>query len=318
MTNRASIRRPLRVTCAAAVGMAVAACGGGPSTGTDDAREANADTRGLAVRLLAPGATPRRALRYRHDEGHVENVLVRLAIQEIAESGGQAQMGGTPPISLLVRLGPTRLDGSLVEIPVVIDMAQAAVPAEVDPEAAAAIQRQVEPLSRVRGVLVTDRLGRTRGTRVPLPPDVSFETAQMLGDIRATLMTVPLPEEQVGVGARWETTRETQAGPIRHITQTVVYTVSEMTSDGPVLQVTFRGSAPQQPLTDPTREADVDVTLDAYESTGVGSARVDLHALTAFSELDFSNMSRATLARGGVSQPARSERRMRVEVSPDL
>jgi hypothetical protein len=108
----------------------------------------------------------------------------------------------------------------------------------------------------------------------------------MLNNVRASLMSVPLPEEPVVTGARWETERDVDVhGMVAR--QRVTYTLASVDTRGGMLEVAVHTSAPPHDVQGGR--------VHAYESGGLASVNFLFDRLTPLSEADITSQSRATV-----------------------
>jgi len=131
----------------------------------------------------------------------------------------------------------------------------------------------------------------------------------MLGNIRTALLSVPFPDEPLGVRARWEVERKVQLWGM-WIDQVVTYHVEKMTNDELQLQITARGTAPPQQI--------ANGRVEAYQSSVIGSSTVRLTHFTPYSEAEATTQMRISQpAPLGEKQMVRVETRTAVQLYPE-
>jgi len=266
-----------------------------PAASADTAgAESNVELR--VIRLLDPGAEPRQALRYQVADGQSERLELDIALAAAAavegdEESAQAE-AVAPPVRLVVEVGPALAlpDGS-VRYAVTIREVLVLADEGTDPDLVADLEAEMAPLTEVRGSVEVNALGVTRTSDFEAPETIGTRTLMMLGNIRTSLLTVPLPEEPVGVGARWEVTRQLSFGGIA-VEQTVTYTLSSLSAPQGVLTVGIRQSGAPQPI--PGFAGGVTGQLEAYESSGAGTVDFDLTRITPYSEGELTTRILAT------------------------
>lgn len=216
------------VLLGAGLGLGVVACSDGAER--SDAAERSASTTApsttttvpdVDVRVLDPGAEPRRELRYRLAEGTSTPATFTTDLELEQERAGVRQRLDAPPVrqTLAHRVAAVADDGTAtVESEVVAVEVRAAgtglTVAEVDE-----LQRQLDPLARSTSTLEVGPRGEVRGFE-PAPADgegAGEEGEQGRGadgsdDLVATVLGLApvLPEEPVGVGARWQVVEEVE------------------------------------------------------------------------------------------------------------
>lgn len=104
-------------------------------------------------------------------------------------------------------------------------------PAVIDP-----IRRSLASLVGLSGAVVVDSRGQTKSTSTKLPQGLDPTTQQIFEQLSNSLgqLYAPLPEEAVGLGARWRTSQELNVNGIQ-LTQSAIYEL--VSNQGSVLQL---------------------------------------------------------------------------------
>lgn len=262
------------------------------------------------IRVLDPGMTPRRPLRYRVQPGQVETLYVELVRAQAMEARGQTSQAGLPPVQLEVKMGPasgTR-EGFIRHPVEIIQVRLSKAADQMSPAQREQVEKSLAPLLQVEGWSEMDVQGRIRRGEFKgadaVPPDLNV----MLGNIRSALLTVPFPDEPVGARARWEVERKIQLSGI-WVDQVVTYNIVRYREDQLDLQISARQTAePQQ----------IDIgRVEAYQSSVLGSATVRLSHFTPYSEAEATTQMRVSQpAPMGESELIRIERRTTVKLYP--
>ena len=253
------------------------------------------------IRVIDPGLTPRKPLRYRVRPGQQEVLYLELVRAQAMQSGQQTTQSGIPPIQLEVKMGPAEpTPQGFIRHPVqVTQIRMSSVADQMSPAQRERMEQTLAPLLQVRGWSEMDIQGRVRRGEFRGLEDVPPDLRTMLGNIRSALLSIPFPDEPLGVRARWEVERKVQFSGV-WVDQIVTYHIDQMTDDEVALQVTARQTAQPQAMSGGR--------LEVYQSSIIGSAVARLQHFTSFSEAEATTQMR-------VSQPSQSgERRMiRVE-----
>ena len=101
--------------------------------------------------------------------------------------------------------------------------------------------------------------------------------AEMIGN-SISEMTVPLPEEAVGVGAKWKVTQNISMMGMT-IDQTSYYEIVGMSGDSVEMKVTMEQSADAQEFTPPGAPEGMVVTVDSLKSEGNGTMTLQLSSV---------------------------------------
>ncbi len=253
------------------------------------------------MRVLDPGMTPRQPLRYRIAPGQAETVYLELAEAEVMQGGGKAAQSGMPPVQLEVKLGPASMSPQgYIRHPVAITQVRLSDAAnQMSPAQREQLEQSLAPLLQVKGWTEMDLQGRIRRGEFEGIGAVSPRLSAMLGNIRSALLSVPFPDEPLGVRARWEVERRVQFSGI-WVDQVVTYNIERMNGDELDLQITARQSANPQHM--------ANGRLEVYQASIIGSAEVSLTHFAAFSEAE-------SIGQMHISQPSSTgdEQLVRVE-----
>jgi hypothetical protein len=262
------------------------------------------------IRVLDAGMTPRQPLRYRVAPGQTETLYLELARAQATRAGGQGTEGGMPPVQLEVKMGPASMSRQgFIHHPVAITQVRLSEAAErMSPAQRERLEESLSPLLGVEGWSEMDLQGRIRRGEFKGTDSVSPDLTVMLGNIRSALLTVPFPDEPLGVRARWEVERKVQVSGI-WIDQVVTYHIERIRGDEIDLQITARQTASPQQV--------ANGRLEAYQASILGSAAVRLTHFTPFSEAEATTQMRISQpAPMGETQLVRVETRTRVRLYP--
>jgi hypothetical protein len=214
----------LLVAAALPLGATLASCsdddqaaGSPPSTSsasTPTTTEAPSDD--ATVELLDAGDEPRRAVRLAFEPGATATVIHATTLSVEATSGDRRQRLAPPTVRQRVRYEITDADAASATVEATIEAVEVD-----DDELAADLGALVGVQARYR----LDDRGRVSDVTLDVPEDASDavdeQVRQVLG--RPGALGSPLPDEPIGVGARWRTTLVQTAGTV---TTTVVATVT--------------------------------------------------------------------------------------------
>lgn len=242
------------------------------------------------IRVLDGGMTPRVPIRYRVAPGTEETLYLELVRAQAMQSGQQTAQSGMPPIQLEVKFGPASgTPQGFIHHPVEITQLRLSKAADsMSPAQRDQLEKSLAPLLAIKGWTEMDVQGRIRRGEFEGGDGVSPDLNAMLGNIRSALLTVPFPDEPLGVRGRWEVERKVQfAGT--WVDQVVTYHIVSMRKDDLDLQITARATAPPQQISSGR--------LEAYQMSVIGSGIVRLAHFTTYSEAEATTQMR-------ISQPA--------------
>ncbi len=223
------------------------------------------------VELLEPGEGERVALRLRSEVGQTETMrleqVMTMQIQLGEQQGPTVEM---PPIRMDMVMETTHVgeDGAMRHSSRLSNL-------EVlgDGPLVARLEQDLAPLRELTGWDVIDARGRMVAAEYELPGSASPELRNSLQRTQEALRQLmpPLPEEPVGVGARWQAVSDVRSQIA--FRQVSTYTLESMEGDRIVLSVQTEQSADPQPMA--SDQPGVTAELLAFD--GEASARIELN-----------------------------------------
>jgi hypothetical protein len=257
---------------------------------------------GLETKLVEQGAEPREQLRYKRVTGLTENLIIEVGLASFVQAGEDAAPVESPVLALGLNIGSTSCTTEGVcTYPISFKVIGVKMPEGSSEADANAIVKQMEALAQVTGTYEVDSRGLTRRADVQIPQNIPARLGTLLGNIRTALISVPLPEEAVGVGARWQVERLHEVAGIK-TKQTVVYSLLERQDRVLRLGVTLQQSAAPQKVAFDSESA---LDVETYEVSGTGSMLMSLDAITPLSEVQANSDLRGIIRRGSQSEPLR-------------
>jgi len=269
---------------------------------------------GLETVVLDSGVGPREKLRYAHAAGRSEDLVVQLSLESLFESSGQLAVTNDPVLhlGLNIRTATCRGDGVCVHTfqfqPVGVYM-----PPDSTEEQYALVAAEVAPLADVRGVIELNDRGITKHADLIWPSGVSPRLFNLLDNVRSSLITVPLPDEAVGIGARWTVQRSDALGPIQ-MSQMVSYSLLERTGRVLRLGATLQQSATPQ---DVALSSNMTLKVEAYQVSGTASITVNLDGVAPRSEARTTSDLRGTVVQGDRREPLQAVGALDIVVEPN-
>jgi hypothetical protein len=226
------------------------------------------------VKVTAPGAAPRRALRYKFKAGTTEYLEMDMKMSMGMSMGGKsAPKTDLPTIRTLMRIdakevtpeGDLRCDLSTEKVDVLDDVA-------VDPKLRAAVEKEMKGIVGLHGKARISARGVASETEFDLGPGASETLKSQLDTIRDSVrqMSVPFPEEEVGKGAKWDVTSRVPLGGALVDSKTS-YTLTKLEADRADAEIAITMSAPpNQPMHIGALPPGATATLDSVAGTGSG------------------------------------------------
>ena len=239
------------------------------------------------LKLINPGQEPRRPLRYKPAVGDKQAVSIRTRAAG-SQSFGTFRTEGTRSPAQVFRF-ETEVKNVTPEgdVEYLFGITEGTSIDErgLDPLTVKGMQEMAESIVGVTGSVTVSSTGRTKHTAVVLPPKSMRGPTQF---IAWTLQSVRnaleqtwalLPDEAVGVGAKWEVVSYTDANPnyalVRQVTN---YEISAIDGERIQMSVTLSESGDPQVIKNQAAQK-TEMTLLSHGAQGKGTSTIDLTRL---------------------------------------
>jgi len=256
------------------------------------------------VTLVAPGAQPRTALRYaiaKDYKAHMD--LTMLMNMSMAMAGGPEQPLQMPGIKMGADVQVTNVAPSG---DVSFDLAFTGVhvdEAGADPSIVAMLQSLDTDFKGVRGSTTMTNRGAASDWQIDLSKVTNPQLSQMMGSLSSSLnnLSVPLPEDAVGVGARWEARQTIQANGVQ-VRQKTTFELVALDGRAIKFKMTIEQTAPPQAINNPSMPPGADAALEQWTGNGGGTVAIDLTSLVPTSETTMQSSMVMSISFGGATQ----------------
>jgi hypothetical protein len=138
---------------------------------------------------------------------------------------------------------------------------------------------------------------------------------QILSSSGLEKLSAPLPEEPVGVGARWEVTQTLVANGVRMV-QIATYELVALDDSTATLAVTIAQSAAAQKLAPPGMPAGADVSLVGLTGSGTGRVALTRGALVLYGDIGIMSKLTMDVSAEGQTQRLSTDTDMKVAIAP--
>lgn len=226
------------------------------------------------VRLVDPGKEPRRELRLSAKVGQADKMKMTMTMDMDIQVGAQAPpKQQLPPMvmNMAMKVTDTKPNGDIRYEFTLTDTDVKTAPG-MNPQVTTAIKEALGKLNGLNGHAVVSNRGFNREAKINMPPGSDAQTKQVMQGMEQAMQQIgaPLPEEPVGVGARWQYITQLTQNGIR-IDQTATYDLVKMEGERISCKVTVDQSAPRQKVASP-----VGVTVDLLSMKSDGGGATDL------------------------------------------
>lgn len=221
------------------------------------------------VKLVESGSGEKSPLRFKPVSGTTEEMRMTMRMG-VKVAGQQVDI---PPIVVTLSLTTrdVEADGSFTYD---YTLKRASIEGG-DPRMAAAFAKMRE-LEGMSGTARLSSRGVILSNKANLPSGVGAETRDILDSLNQSLgqMMAPVPEEAVGVGAKWDVTQAVESKGIV-LVQTAHYELASRTGDKVGLKVTLSQNADSQEM----EVEGTKVELESMNTNGGGDVQLDLGKL---------------------------------------
>ena len=255
-----------------------------PKAGSNDAAGSGVGSDseivgGVTLKLLAAGAEPRKALRFKLGRGDKAKAEIRMAMDVRVSADGEAKRAIKLPVATaIINLKMTSVEADVFAFDWVVLAYNAEDTPGVLPQVLSGFKAQVGQLVGAKGTGTIDPQGRNLGATFEMPPGAEPQAEQLMSGMRDAMATIsaPLPTQAIGVGASWRVAQTTtQNGTKSNIEHT--YTIEAMDGDTLTLAIQMKISGVPGPLRAPGPGESAH--LDSMSGSGSGKIVVALTEL---------------------------------------
>jgi hypothetical protein len=265
------------------------------------------------VTLLAPGAAPRAPLRYKIAAGQKSVMDMTMGVGIAMNVGGMAVPMDMPPILMSANIDVTSV-ATNGDVTFNVAFTKMGVGPGADPNIAAVMESAAATITSLKGTATVSSRGVTKSAKLDfskVDPSMHQSLAQMTSSVEN--LSMPFPEEAVGVGGRWEVRQSMNSGGIAMF-QKAEYEVTAMDASSATVKVKIDQQAPPQAFSNPMMPAGVDATIEKMSGTGTGTLTIRFDALVPTSSVE--TMSSMVMTMSG--QSINSDTRMKMTIAPGV
>jgi len=230
------------------------------------------------IKLLDPGSEPRSVLRFHPKVGdkHTLNMLLKMGMG-VKMGDTEAPQMKLPRMSMAMDVTVTDIsqDGDIGYEMQVSDAGVADDP-DATPAVAAAMKSSLANFKGASGKGTMSNRGVSETSELKLPANADPQTKQVMDSMKESISssTVPLPEEAVGPGAKWEVKQKRKAQGLS-IDETVTYELASLDKDRLTAKSTIAQEAAHQKIENPSMPG-IKIDLDKMTAAGTGNFTLDL------------------------------------------
>ena len=229
-------------------------------------------------KLSNPGAEPRTVLRVQPQAGDKQTVVMSIKMGMGIELPGQPEPQEVKLPAMKMTLN-TEVQSVLENGDIVYSIAYGDVEVAEDagtPEMAQALKGALGDLSGLTGMGTNTSRGFNKGFQMNVPADANPQTKQMFEQMGDSLKTIanPLPEEAVGLGAKWESKLLIKSQGMQ-INQTTHSELVGLTEGQATFKISLTQTAANQKISNPAMPG-LKLDLTKMDGSGTGESTIDL------------------------------------------
>jgi hypothetical protein len=265
------------------------------------------------ITVSSAGAAPRTQLRYRIAPGYRGRMEMTITMgMAMNMDGGAMPQVDVAPIRMVADVAVTEVAASG---DVSYTFAFVSVDAD-DPAIRAAVQQVTTALADVKGTMVINNRGEMKSAAFDASKIANPQMRQTMSSAFESIrsMSLPLPEEPVGAGARWQVRQSLVSNSIQS-TQTVDVELVSADARSAVLKVTTVQHAPPQTVSLPDLPG-ATVNLQKLDGTGAGTVNIAFDGLIPTSELTSRTNTVMDIDMGGNRQNMGMDVTLKLKVAP--
>ncbi len=248
------------------------ACDRGEKTTAKSAGSSSAGSP--AIKLLDAGKDPKKELRFTAKKGAQQKVLMGVQMGITMDLGGMPRTQSIPRIDMPMEVTVTDVAGNgdltyrfELREPQIVDDGTAG------PGVVAGMKGALDGMAGLSGTAVVTSRGFTKSVDLKVPAGANPQIKQFMESLKQSIgqMSAPLPEQPVGIGAKWETTTNIEQNGMK-LKQVATSEVLALDGNVFTLSIKLKQSAGRQKVT----TNGITVDLESLDGTGGGETTIDL------------------------------------------
>ena len=224
---------------------------------------------GSQVKLLSAGAEPRKALRLHPKPGDKQTLTMTIKVGVAMKMGAtENPPASMPPITMTLETTVKDVAGDITYDMVLKNAAVRDDPS-AQPQMAAAMKAVVGNMKEISATVTISDRGVKKDTQMNVPAGTDPQAAQVIDQVKQSFASIssPLPEEEIGPGARWEARTPLKSEGM-NIDQTATYELVSLEGDVMTARSTVTQRAANQKIQSPAMPG---MKIDLIQMTGQGS-----------------------------------------------
>ena len=269
------------------------------------------------INLLSAGSGPRTALRFAIPQSYKGHLDMSMQMSMSMEMGGASMPAVTIPTMTIgcdVAVTNVAANG---DVSYTLAFTGATIAPDAEPTLAAALQGLDGEMKAIKGAVTVSNRGVTRDMKLDQGKSANSQFSQLLGQLsnQAQSLSLPLPEEEIGVGARWDVRQAIVNGGVQ-IFQRSEYELAAVDGKAATLNVKIEQTAPAQSLSNPALPPDATVRLLTMTGSGSGTTTIAFDSLLPTSTASMDSTTSMEISMGGSQQTMSTKASIKMSLAP--
>jgi hypothetical protein len=312
------MRKTLILSLLATGFVTVSALRAAPGSGTQSATMPGYPAPGspATVTVSSPGAEPRVRLRYKPSAGLKESFVMTMSISLAMNMAGMAMPMDMPIMKLAgdVSVASVAPNGDISYEIAFTGMTAEPTPG-MDPSLAAMMQGAAGGITALKGTAVLTDHGVSKGAAINVDQIADPNLKQALASVSSSLdnLSTPLPDDAVGVGAKWEVRQALkQAGA--NLFQKVECELTAVNGQSVTIRMKTEQNAPPQSVENPALPG-ATLRIEKLTGSGTGTMTITFASLVPASEMSSTTGMAMSVDMGGQTQQMAVDTKMKLSIS---
>ena len=270
------------------------------------------------VTLASPGAEPRMRLRYKPVAGSKESMTMTMTMGLSMSMDGMSMPAMDMPVMKLT--ADTGVTSVAANGDVTYDVAFTGMTAEpgpgMDPSIAAMVQGSADSIRALKGSITMSDRGINKTSTMNVDQITDPMAKQLLASMSSSLeaLSMPMPEEAVGVGAKWEV-RQAIKNAGAQMFQRITCELTSLDAQGATIRTSVEQTIPAQTVTNAALPG-ATMNVEKGAGTSAGTLALRFNSVVPTSEASGSTAMAMALDMGGQTQRMSVETKLKVSVAP--
>ena len=247
------------------------------------------------VAVISTGTGAKRPLRYKPVAGAKERLDLKMAMGLTMEMPGMgAQSMPAPSMTMAIDMDVASISPA-GDISVTMTVPSATMEGEGLPAG------MLDPVKGLSAAIVMDGRGMVKSMKFDESKITDPMMKQLVSQSGLDRLSMPLPEEPMGVGGKWQVTQAIEGGGIK-LDQISTFEVVELNDTSATFNMTISQSAAPQTVALPGMPGGVEASLAGMTGTGGGRMTLADGALALTGEMNMKSSMTMDVNAGGQSQ----------------